>query len=108
VAYLAEQVLREGHAFERRACLELAMQVSRYIPDLNHDRHVLSMLSCKTHVNRSSTHDPARRVAQTFAFENEFGCPMCRVCTWGLLTSVWRVARRFDEFPRSLKIEAQK
>jgi hypothetical protein len=44
VAQLAEQVVRKGHAFERRTRLELAMQVGRYIPDLN-DRHAMSMLA---------------------------------------------------------------
>jgi hypothetical protein len=50
VAQLAEQIVREGHAFERRTCLELAMQVGRYIPDLNHNWHVISILACRTHV----------------------------------------------------------
>jgi hypothetical protein len=37
VAQLAEQVIREGHAFEGGTRFELAMQVGRNIPDLNHD-----------------------------------------------------------------------
>jgi hypothetical protein len=50
VAQLAEQVIGEGHAFQRRTRLEFAMQVGRYIPDLNHDRHVISNLACVAHV----------------------------------------------------------
>jgi hypothetical protein len=53
VAQLAEQIVRKGHAFERRTGLELAMLVGRYISDLNHGRHAISMLTCRTHVNGS-------------------------------------------------------
>jgi len=51
LAQLAEQVVGEGHAFQRRTRFELAMQVGRYIADLNHDRHALSILTCGEHVN---------------------------------------------------------
>jgi hypothetical protein len=51
VAQLAEQVVREGHAFEGRTRLKLAMQIGGYIPDLNHNWHAISMLTCRTHVN---------------------------------------------------------
>jgi hypothetical protein len=37
VAQFAEQVVRDGHAFEGRTRLELAMQIGRYIPNLNHN-----------------------------------------------------------------------
>jgi hypothetical protein len=53
VAQLAEQVVRKGHALERGTRLELAMQIGRYIPDLNHNRHGKSILACGTHVNGS-------------------------------------------------------
>jgi cytosine/creatinine deaminase len=51
VAQLAEQVIRKRHAFKRRTRLELAMQVRRYIADLNHNRHAFSILTCAAHVN---------------------------------------------------------
>jgi hypothetical protein len=51
VAQLAEQVVREGHAFEGRTRLERAMQIGGYIPDLNHNWHAISMLTCRTRVN---------------------------------------------------------
>src|SRR5580700_448557 len=52
VAQLAEQIVRERHAFEGRARLELAMQVGGHISDLNHNGHVISILTCAVHVKR--------------------------------------------------------
>jgi len=50
VAQLAEQVIGERYAFQRRTRLEFAVQVGRYVADLNHDWHVISILACATHV----------------------------------------------------------
>jgi creatinine deaminase len=51
VAQLAQQVIGKGHAFQRRTRLELAMQVGRYIANLDHRRHEFSILACAAHVN---------------------------------------------------------
>ena len=51
MAQLAQQVIRKRHAFQRCTRLQLPMQVGRYIADLNHDRHAISILACATHVN---------------------------------------------------------
>src|SRR5579872_6939964 len=51
VAQLPEQVVRERHAFEGRARLELTMQVRGHISNLNHHRHAISILACGAHVN---------------------------------------------------------
>jgi hypothetical protein len=47
VAQLAEQVVRERHAFEHRSRFELAMQIGRYVSDLNRHGHPISILTCK-------------------------------------------------------------
>jgi len=39
----AKQIVRERHSFQRRSRLELPVQVRRYIPDLNHDGHAISI-----------------------------------------------------------------
>src|SRR5579862_7014090 len=52
MSQLAEQVVREGHTFQRRTRFEFAMQIRRNIPNLNHHWHAMSILACGTHLKR--------------------------------------------------------
>jgi hypothetical protein len=47
--HLAEEVVGEAHAFLRRASFELAVQVVRDVPELNHLGHERMLAACAAH-----------------------------------------------------------
>jgi hypothetical protein len=52
---LAEQVFGKRHAFQRGTRFQLAMPVGRYVANLNHHGHAISIFACKTHVKQTGT-----------------------------------------------------
>ena len=51
VSNLAQQVIGQRHSGLGGTCLQLAMKVVGYMPQLDHCRHVQNIQACGTHVN---------------------------------------------------------
>ena len=51
----SQQIIGQGHASQRRARLERAVKFIWHITDLDHRGHVLTMVTCASHVNQRST-----------------------------------------------------
>jgi len=65
-AQLGEQIIGKGHACERRARLEPAMQSIGNIPDLDHHGHVTNIETCVSHVKGRRRQRPYLREVETF------------------------------------------
>ena len=68
VSNLAQQVIGQRHSGLGGTCLQLAMKVVGYMPQLDHCRHVQNIQACGTHVNALWQSVPAERSRpETFA-----------------------------------------
>ena len=68
VSNLAQQVIGQRHSSLGGTCLQLAMKVVGYMPQLDHRRHVQNIQACGAHVNALWQSVQAERsLPETFA-----------------------------------------